>query len=176
MGRHVYNHNLGCFLEFHGPSFSSHRRKIEWKHFLYSTIRLGFCFILSLLMVINYAMYSKCLKGHQPKILVEVPITFQKNRKAYMQLYFHIIWVRNKAWCKTWSWLWKCSESSLTNPAEDHDANDTLCALFMSGTIDPDSLWSGFKKAEDYISFVCLLEGKYRETLFVVRSRQGHLP
>lgn len=75
-------------------------------------------------------MYSKCLEGCQPEILVEVPITFQKNRKAYMQLFFYILWVRNKAWCKSGCWLWKCSESSLTNPAEDHDANDILCAFF----------------------------------------------
>lgn len=34
------------------------------------------------------------------------------------------------------------------------------CVFLLSGPTDPDSLLSGFKEAEDYISFVCLLEGE----------------
>lgn len=63
------------------------------------------------------------------------------------------------------SWVFKVglgcgkrSESSPANPAKSHcDANDKRCVFLAPGPADPDSLWSGFKEAEDYISFVCLL-------------------
>lgn len=70
--------------------------------------------------------------------------------------------VGEQSWVlKFWSRLWKRSEGSRANPAESNcNANDTAGVFLPSGPADPDSLWSGFGEAEDYISFVCLLEAE----------------
>lgn len=140
----------------------------------FSGATLGSTVILPVLMAVIYADKISAVKAVSQKTWTSCKIS-EKQVSTYWILLPHL-WGEEQSSVLSWSWRWNCNESSSTNPVQSHrDTNDTPNVFLLFCPTDPDSLLSGFKGAEDYISFVCLLEGRMQGTLFL-RSRQGHLP
>lgn len=149
--------------------------RYKWKHF-FSRVKLGRTVMLPVLMAVNYADKVSAVKAASQKTWTSCKIS-EKQVRAYWILLPHPLGEEQSS-VLSWSWRQDCNKSSPANPAQSlRDTNDTPNVFLLFCPTDPDSLLSGFKEAEDYISFVCLLEGRMQgtETLFL-RNRQGHLP
>lgn len=150
--------------------------RYKWKHFFSRVKHKRRTVMLPVLMAVNYADKVSAVKAASQKTWTSCKIS-EKQVRAYWILLPHPLGEEQSS-VLSWSWRQDCNESSPANPAQSlRDTNDTPNVFLLFCPTDPDSLLSGFKEAEDYISFVCLLEGRMQgtETLFL-RNRQGHLP